>query len=701
MTREPPDLPATATAPSTAAAQPPDATSWTTAVASAALLSACGGGEEAPPAMMYAPQAAARTPLLRQSLPTPPLAAAQSAAPTPDEFMNWAERQFPGLFAPYATSQTSNGLVYRYYSGTQTYLGVLGSDVLVLGPATDNTVRHAGTLSSFASAVWGEGRPQTDAEAARFLLQAQFSASVEEIAQLRSMGYAAWLDQQIQRPAGLSGWDWLNLRGYATVDGSTAFYDNSYPGDHMIWHQLITSPDAARKRMALALSEIFVVSLNSLDMAWRSHAIAHYWDLLSQHAFGSYRTLLEAITLNPAMGYFLNTRGNQKENAATGRQPDENYAREVLQLMSIGLVELHPDGTVRKNAQGLPIDSYTQDEITQLARVFTGYDYDQSRNQPTTVPGSTRTVPSTHYAGLPMAFNAARHSTLEVRFLGTTIAANTPGPAALKMALDTIANHPNVGPFIGRQLIQRLVTSNPSPAYVARVAAAFNDNGQGVRGDLAAVFRAILLDPQARATSGLTDPQWGKLREPMLRLVQWARTFNVRSAQNSWKIGNLSDPATRLGQSPLRSPSVFNFFRPGYVPPSTALAASGAVAPEFQLVNESSVGGYLNYLQGVLRNGIYVNAPDLPHNGSTALNGVDIQADYTAELALASDADALVARANLLLCAGQMSPATVQLISNALKATPITATSTTAARLNRVAAAIFLTMASAEYLIQK
>ena len=541
----------------------------------------------------------------------------------------------------------------------------------------------------------------TDREAARFLLQAQLSATPSDIAAVRATSYATWLDQQLDTPPGPRGWDWLNQRGYAQVDAATNYYDNSYPADCMVWHQLMTAGDGVRKRVALALSEIFVVSLSGLDLSWRSHAMAHYWDQLAANAFGNFRTLLEDVTLNPAMGYYLNTRGNQKENARTGRQPDENFAREILQLMSIGLVNLNPDGTPQRDASGAPIDSYTQNDITNLARVFTGYDYDQSQNAPTTVPGTSRVVPNTAFTRLPMALNASLHSTMAATFLGVTIAAGTPGAAALKTALDTIFNHPNVGPFIGRQLIQRLVTSNPSGAYVSRVAGVFNNNGQGVRGDLRAVVKAVLLDNEARSPAGLSQPGFGKLREPMLRFVQWGRTFGLDSAQGSWKIGDLSAAGSRLGQSPLRSPSVFNFFRPGYVPPSTALAAAGAAAPEFQLVNESSVGGYLNYMQGVIRNGIYVNAPDLPNNGSTAANGYDIKAPYAAERALAPDADALVAHINLLMCAGQLSAATVKLITDALKSTSVTASSSDNAKLDRIAAAVLLVMASAEYLIQK
>ena len=541
----------------------------------------------------------------------------------------------------------------------------------------------------------------SDQEAARFLLQAQFSASPSEIATVRSVGYAAWINAQFAAPLGTRGWDWLNERGYATVSDTSNFYDQSYPADHMIWSQLMTSTDGLRKRVALALSEICVVSLNGLDLNWRSHAMAHYWDQLVANAFGNYRQVLQDVTLNPAMGYYLNTRGNQKENAATGRQPDENYAREILQLMTIGLVELNQDGTPKTDGTGKPLESYTQADVTNLARVFTGYDYDQSQNQPTTVPGGTRVVPSTHFTRLPMALKESLHSTLPATFLGTTIAANTPGAAALKTALDTLFNHPNVGPFIGKQLIQRLVTSNPSSAYVGRVAAAFNNNGAGVRGDMKTVVMAILMDEEARSPAGLTQPGFGKLREPMLRLVQWARTFGATSQYGYWKIGDTSNPGTRLSQSPLRSPSVFNFFRPGYVPPSTALAAARQVAPEFQLVNESSVGGYLNYMQGVIRNGIYANAPDVPQNASNTNNGYDIRTTYPNETAIVTDADALVARINLLMCAGQLSAATVKLIADALKATPVNAASTEAVKLNRIAAAILLVMASAEYLIQK
>jgi uncharacterized protein (DUF1800 family) len=270
---------------------------------------------------------------------------------------------------------------------------------------------------------------------------------------------------------------------------------------------------------------------------WPSYVMASYCDVLSAHAFGNYRALLEAITLNLAMGNYLNTRGNKKADGK-GSTPDENYAREVMQLFTIGLVLLKPDGTPKLDANGATIDSYSNADITEVAKVFTGYDTDISQNNPTTANpmtgGGTDTVPQTTFARLPMVQRGNNHSPEACSFFQAVpgvapvgIPANTAAAAPLKTTLDALFNHPNNAHFISRQLIQRLVTSNPSPAYVQRVAAVYSDNGQGVRGDLGAVYAAILQDDEARAPSGLVATEFGKLREPMIRLVQWARAFNV------------------------------------------------------------------------------------------------------------------------------------------------------------------------------
>jgi uncharacterized protein (DUF1800 family) len=586
---------------------------------------------------------------------------------------------------------------------TSQQIGAVPASQLQGGSAALSAVA-AGVLTACGGGGGGAGEssssPPTQEEAARFLLQAQFSASDADVAAVRNQGYRAWLQDQMASPSSAAGWSWLNSRGYNVADDNR-YFDQTYPANYMVWHQLMTSPDGVRRRVALALSEFFVVSMNSVDVNWRSHAMAHYWDTLCLNAFGSYRQLLEDITLNPAMGYFLNTKGNQKENNS-GRVPDENYAREVLQLFAIGLYELELDGTEKRDGSGQKMETYTQSDISHLARVFTGYDYDTSASPNVTVvlSSGTRTIPSNpELVRLPMKLNPALHSTLGASFLGTSISPNTEGKAALKTALDTIANHPNVGPFFCKQMIQRLVTSNPSPAYVARVAAVFNNNGSGVRGDLRAVFSAILLDSAARNPAVTTEPMWGKLREPMIRLIQWGRTFGLHSIEGSWKLPDTSDAGTRLGQSPLRAPSVFNFFRPGYVPPATVLAAQQAVAPEFQIVNESSVGGYLNYARSFVRSGFSVQSPALPYNTGSGV--LDIVADYSAELAIVGDSTALVNRLNLLLCAGQLSAANQVLIRDALNATPIVSSTTLEKKLDQVAAAVLLVMASAEYLVQK
>ena len=549
--------------------------------------------------------------------------------------------------------------------------------------------------------------PQNDNEAARFALQAKFNVSDTEIAELRRQGYAPWISDQLNAPEAQTGVAWLDGRGYGAVSAATEFFDHSYPGDFMIWQQLMQSPDGVRKRLALALSEFFVVSLNSIDAEFRSHGIAHYWDLLVRGTRGNFRQLLEDITLNPAMGIFLNTKGNQKEDGR-GRQPDENFAREVMQLFTIGLYQLNVDGTEQRAADGSKLASYTSADVSNLSRVFTGWDLDssQSVNTPLQYSGYTRNIGNTSRMTRRMVLTASRHSPLAATFLGTTIAANTPGDQALKTALDSLFNHPNVGPFFGKQMIQRLVTSNPSPAYVARVAAVFNNNGDGVRGDMKSVFAAVLLDDEARSPAGLSAPTFGKLREPMVRLVQWGRTFGLTSKAGSWKLDEQGNPSDQLGQSPLRPGSVFNFFRPGYVPPSTALAASQQVAPEFQIVNESSVGGYLNYMQDRIRYGFNIDSPAVAEHTYNTYSR-DITASYAAELLVVADVPTLVNRLNLLMCAGQLSASTRTLRITALSTTALpapTASNAQAvldAKLNRICAGVLMVLASAEYLIQK
>ena len=541
-------------------------------------------------------------------------------------------------------------------------------------------------------------------ESARFLQHAQFSSSEADIAAVKSQGATTWLDAQMSLSSSTGGYDWLTQRGYGVIDANK-FYEMEFQSNYMAWHQIMAAPDGVRRRVALALSEFFVVSGAGVGtISWPMFAMGAYWDVLCKNAFGNFRTLLEDITLNIAMGEYLNTLGNQKEDAATGRLPDENYAREVMQLFTVGLLQLNIDGTPKLGANGQPLETFTQSDVSNLARVFTGYESDNTEGYSQSAVAPTYTLRNIGYTRRPMVLNASRHSTLRAEFLGAVVEAGTDGKTALKIALDRLFNHPNVGPFFGRQMIQRLVCSDPTPAYVARVAAVFNNNGKGMRGDLAAVFKAILLDSEATSATGLTSTTFGKLREPMVRTAQWARTFKVTSLKGTWKIGNPNYSAVdALGQSPLQAPSVFNFFRPGYVPPSTLMAFTKATAPEFQLVNESTTASYINYLQNFLYQGMWVRAPELitSPDMATPTDGPDIVPDYSAELALVGNPSGLINRLNLLMCAGQLSPETVTMMINALSIDTTTINGPDNSKRSYVAKAIMFVMCCSEYLIQK
>jgi uncharacterized protein (DUF1800 family) len=499
----------------------------------------------------------------------------------------------------------------------------------------------------------------TRAQAARFLSQAAMGASKANVDQVAAQGYEAWLDAQFAMPRAISHWDWLVQAGYATA----ATQNNQAGFDPVMWRQLIASADQLRQRVGMALLDFLVVGIDGVNVPWRQFAVAAYADLLLDNAFGNYRALLQAISTNVAMGYYLTFAGNRKANPATGAVPDENYARESMQLFTIGLLKLNADGSLQG---GTAAETYTQDDITGLARVFTGWNIANADN---TTPDRMR---------LPMVNAAAQHETGAKTFLGTTIPAGTAGPQSLTLALDAIFAHPNVPPFISRQLIQRLVTSNPSLAYVGRISAVFANNGSGVRGDLRAVVRAILLDAEARTPSAASS--YGKLREPVMRLTGWARAFNANSPSGAWPIGDTSSTSNRLGQSPGRSPSVFNFFRPGYTPPNSAIATAGLVAPEFQITNEPSVIAYVNYMAVLATTGTG-----------------DFRPDYADMVALAADSAALVDEVDILLGAA-LGAATKTSIRTAVDAI---ATGSAGGPQNRVYTAVLLTLAAPEYLVQK
>jgi uncharacterized protein (DUF1800 family) len=633
----------------------------------------------------------------------PSLASTTFPLPAASELMDWAQEAFPAFFPAHAADKIDGPYIYRYYPATGNYVGVAGTDVYILGPVSEGYLLKVGTLGDFAPYIYGDPRAidAAAAAAARALLQAQFSANLTEIAEVRSLGFTAWLDARLSAPHSITGVAWLDDKGYDSTARSKQFYVVDTPAQWMLWNKLWTAPDAVRTRIALALSEFFVISSTGFNGLYPSYSVASFWDTLVRNAFGNVRQLLEEVSMTSAMGQFLSIIGSRGADGS-GRQPDENYAREVMQLFTIGLYELNIDGTPKLDANGTPIETYSNEDVSQLAKVFTGYTFAEPSAPPVESDDPLRpTVTHKSLVTNPMRLIARNHSYEQVNFLGQLIPIGTDANAALKQALGILFMHPNVGPFFGRQMIQRLVTSNPSPAYVARVAEVFNNNGQGVRGDLKAVFRAILLDIEARAPATTEEARMGRLSEPMVRVAQFGRSFARTATLDQWK--GFAD--TYGQQLPLRGPSVFNFFRPGYIPPGTVLAARGQVAPEFQIVGETTVATYLNHIQSLARNGFPANNSDDVFNTESGrfvgTSTTPVVPDYDDELPLVTNAALLVRHLNLVLCAGRLSAELQRVIIDALNATAVTADSPPSQKLNRISAAVLMVMAAPEYLVQR
>jgi uncharacterized protein (DUF1800 family) len=552
-------------------------------------------------------------------------------------------------------------------------------------------IANVGSLpTAFTNSFVGTTSPQTSvaaknaAAASRFLAQATFGPTQSQIDRVNAIGINAWLDEQFNLPQTKhlpNAVAWLATRPADMQNGQTGFVWS-------MWNNFTLADDQLRQRVAYSLSQIFVISLNSGLSFPYPRGPANYLDMLGEKGFGNFRDLLESVTYSPMMGNYLSHLRNQKEDAASGRVPDENYAREVMQLFTIGLYQLNNDGTYKRDGNGKLIETYTNTDVSALAKVFTGLSWGGPDTSNTRFNGGTPD-PDREIKSM-QAYNQF-HSIAQKQFLGVTIPATTTANtnAEVKIALDALFNHPNVGPFIGSQLIQRLVSSNPSTDYINRVATVFNNNGAGVRGDMKAVIRAVLTDPEARNLAQTTF-ETGKLREPVVRFVQWMRAFNAQSRDGRFLLGTVSDPSTQLGYSPMFSPSVFNFYRPGYVPPNSLVGTAGLVSPEFQITNETSVAGYLNFMRTNVQSGV-----------GTSTGGIrDIQPNYSAEIALANDPDALIDRVALLLNGNPLTQATRLKVRNAVTSVPIGTSNPDNDRRNRVYLAIYLVMASPEYILQ-
>jgi uncharacterized protein (DUF1800 family) len=518
-----------------------------------------------------------------------------------------------------------------------------GASLTVQGTKLKGGMIYANSISVDGSSDTPSfGSPLDQKDASRFLHQATFGTSREEIDSLSTIGFQQWIDQQMAATPCQTAPRVEELR--------VRNNDRIWP-IHFLdawWKCALFGHDQLRQRVAYALSQIFVVSFNSAALENEPVGISSYYDMLVRNAFSNYRTLLEDVTLHPAMGGYLSSLRNAKADPANNRYPDENYAREVMQLFSIGLVKLNQNGTLQVTDQGLPIRTYDQDAIRGFARVFTGWTWWQD------VPADQREfwhwpqddTPYFH----PMVEVEEYHSPEEKQLIdGVTLPAGQTARQDLKQALDLLFNHPNVGPFISRRLIQRLVHSNPSPDYTARVAAVFNNNGAGVRGDLGAVVKAILLDPEARLPEVAAQPWYGKMREPIIALANLLRTFKAKSPNDEYIFWGL-DSAHSLNQAPLSSPTVFNFYEPDYVYPGV-LAAAGLYLPEFQLANVTSlIGRASSFSVWVL------------------WWRFELEFDFSSEETIARDPDALINHIDLLMTGGSSSPEVKGFISAAIAA---------------------------------
>ncbi|MEM9837881.1 MAG: DUF1800 family protein [Pseudomonadota bacterium] len=562
----------------------------------------------------------------------------------------------------------------------------------------------------------GDGFFDTNADTSRFLTMATFGPVTEDVDALTGTAASDWILAEFDKAPTF----WLPIvedyeqRGGPYVPGTfNPFFQRA--NTYAFWQTAIEADDQLRQRMAFALSQVLVVSqFGGGVLEQFPGGIAFYQDILARNAFGNYRDLLEEVTYAPAMGYYLTYVGNQRADAATGRNPDENYAREILQLFSLGVIQLNSDGTPQLNQNGDPIELYTNDDITGLARVFTGLIYAEFNvGQPFTRDDIDASLDQ------PMKVIEESHSPEEKVFLGTTIPENTPADLSIDLALDAIMSHPNIGPFVGRQLIQRFTTSDPDPDYVERVAAAFDAGaytlpngisvGEGRRGDLKATIAAVLFDADARPEQAAGDPRFGKVREPLLRITHWARAFEVDASTPEYVLILLDTaPTDSLNQHPYRSPSVFNFYRPGYIAPGTESGALGQTAPELQIVNASSIPGYINVLsyftlgrqeQEFVRMRPVFDGLMIQFDADVARRA--FLPDYTDELALVGDFEALVDHLDTKLFYGSMSDQTRGDILAALQAIPGFDPENEDLAELAVQTAVTMAMSAPDYVVQK
>jgi len=506
-------------------------------------------------------------------------------------------------------------------------------------------------------------------EAARFLNQTTFGPNRGDVDRVSLVGRDVWLAEQLGKAAT------LHLPRYQAL--KSAFSSDTDARYAAWWEISLTAPDQLRQRLAFALSEIFVVSDVDDQLVQRPLQLAAYYDLLLNNAFGNFRTLMEQVTLSPAMGLFLSHLGNDKPDPISGRRPDENYARELMQLFTIGLWQLNRDGSARLDGQGEQIPTYDQALVEEYARIYTGWTWAHRSSF------GRGFDPEEETAAAMKVFADHHDGGSKTLINGILVPAGQTPEQDLKMALDSLFQHANLPPFIARQLIIKLVTSNPSPAFIDRIARNFENNGRGVRGDLGSVVTAIFLDPEARLGFLSDQTVYGKLKEPLLRMSQLLRAFEARSRSGLYGVGRTQ---FSLGQQPLAAPSVFNFFSPYFQQPG-AIHDGNHYSPEFQLQTET---------QGILI--VDALARRIGLDASSADDDAPVL-DLDPLVELAGDANALLDDLDLLLLGGMMSAGLREQLRAAIEFTPDAGDAES--RLQRARSALLFLVVSPEYAVQR
>jgi len=506
----------------------------------------------------------------------------------------------------------------------------------------------------------------TDLEgASRFLAQATMGANYESIEQLSQTGIESWLSNQFNMPASSYYSKYVDIFN----DANTIIMNDDDRSDYMsftFYEMILEEPDVLRQKTAFALSQIFVIAAVNSTLQNRGYFISDYYDLLYQGSFGNFRDLLMNVTMHPAMGTYLSHFQNQKADVVLGTYPDENYAREIMQLFTIGLHELNNDGTIKLDANGEVKPTYDIEDIQELSKVFTGLAGGAAVNGTVSFFTGFGNVDPT----VTMAMYESYHEQSEkIMIDGTILPSGRAGMEDVNDAIDIIFNHDNVGPFISTRLIQQLVKSNPTPAYVNRVATIFNNNGSGVRGDMQAVINAILIDPEARDCIWIDDVKAGKLLQPIERFTNLFRGFDISTPSGRMYFRDHIEIYDELEQAFLASPSVFNFYSPFFAE-QDYVAPNDLVSPEFQILHSTSGIHYLNLIENSIKIQPFYNRTS-PNSTNQALrnNSSDKPVlDFVDEINIynAGGLSALLDRLDLILCRGQLSDSTKAIIANTI-----------------------------------